>query len=164
MDNSPLDRGLSLTLAWGPAGARRVGSLPLGPLLRVGLGLTLCAVCFAAGRWRGALEVLAERSAGREAVATRAPKAAAIAEPRPGAAASGRPVGEPEDIITPLNVRDPSALVMGPGSVDSVSRALKALPPPPVPGAEPETDAPPSSPPARIFPRPNAKVQPPNRF
>ena len=35
-------------------------------------------------------------------------------------AAPGDPVGESGDIITPLNVRDPSALIMGPGGFHPV--------------------------------------------
>jgi hypothetical protein len=34
-----------------------------------------------------------------------------------GTAAPGRPLDEPSDLITPLNVRDPSALVMAPSLV-----------------------------------------------
>lgn len=37
-------------------------------------------------------------------------------ETKQPAAAPGDPVGQSGDVITPLNVRDPSALVMGPGA------------------------------------------------
>ena len=160
MENSPLDSGLSLTLSWGPSGARRRGSLPLGALLRVGLGLALCAACYEAGRWHGGLEAQAERTPLRPLVAARTAAPLPVAETRSGAAAPGQAVGEPQDVITPLNVRDPSALVMGPGATDSASSRFQ----PPPPAAEPDADEPPPSPPARVFPRASAKVKPVTRF
>jgi hypothetical protein len=160
MDNSPLDSGLFLTLSWGPSGARRRGSLPLGALLRVGLGLALCAACYETGRWHGGLEAQAERTAPRPLVAARSAAPLPVAETRSGTAAPGQALGEPQDVITPLNVRDPSALVMGPGATDSASTRIQ----PPPPAAEPEADEPPSAPPARVFPRPSAKVKPDRRF
>ncbi len=94
-----------------------------GPILRIGVALLLCAACFQAGRWYQELaspaghRAAARHDPGNEMVsatflepATAEPK---TVEPTPLVSA-GDPVGEPSDIITPLNVRDPSALVMGP--------------------------------------------------
>lgn len=55
--------------------------------------------------------------------------------------ASGGAIGGAGDIITPLNVRDPSALVMGPGSAQQppAGSAAPAAPPPTAP-ARSETD------------------------
>lgn len=160
MDNSPLDRGLALTLSWCARGERRRRSLPLGSLLRVGLGLALCAACYQAGRWHGGLEAQAERTPLRPRLSARISKTLPIAEPLAGTAAPGQVVGEPQEVITPLNVRDASALVMGPSEY-----ALPAARREPRPSApELEADAPPSAPPARVFPRPSAKVKPDPRF
>ena len=151
MDNFPLEHGLSLTLSWGARDARRRRSLPVGALLRVGLGLALCAACYEAGRWHGGLEAQADRTATRSIAAVRAAKALPAAETRTGATglAPGQAVGEPADVITPLNVRDPSALVMGPSQ-----------PAPPIAQAA----EPPSAPQARIFPRASKEVKPDPRF
>jgi hypothetical protein len=163
MDNPPLDHGLSLTLSWGSREARARRSLPLGMALRVGLGLALCAACYEAGRWHGSLEAQAERSSARVVAAVRAVKAAPSEELRAGGTgmAPGQALGvsEPMDVITPLNVRDPSALVMGPGATEA-PRISPVAPP----AAQPESDEAPPSPPARVFPRPSAKVKPDPRF
>lgn len=55
--------------------------------------------------------------------------------------ASGGAIGGGGDIITPLNVRDPSALVMGPGSAQQppAGSAAPAAPPPAAPASS-ETD------------------------
>jgi hypothetical protein len=165
MDDSPLDRGVSLTLSWGASGARRRSSFSLGALLRVGLGLALCAACYEAGRWHGGLEAMAERSSSRGAAAIRAARAQPVVESRTGASglAPGQAVGEPADVITPLNVRDPSSLVMSPS--DSAPRIQTPAPPSAAPpSAEPESAEPPPQPPARVFPRPSDKVKPDPRF
>lgn len=113
-------------------------------LLRVGVLLALCAACFQSGRWYQELSggpahrSQAKADPGNELVTataqTQAPAPKTI-EPTPLASA-GDPVGQPTDVITPLNVRDPSALVMGPGATDN--------PPTTCP-------IPPASPPARAF-------------
>ena len=161
MDNSPLEHGLSLTLSWGASASHRRHSLPLGMPLRVGLALLLCAVCYEAGRWYGSLEAQAEKFSGRAAASARTAKTLPAAEPRTGASglAPGQAVGEPVDVITPLNVRDPSALVMGPGA-NEMPRVSPAAPP----TADPESEDPKASPPARVFPRPSGKVKPDRRF
>ncbi len=87
--------------------------IPL-PALRVLVGLAVCGACFQAGRWT---ELLARRADGPPAPeAVRAPRTPppVIEEPLPGVMA-GHPEGQ-GDIITPLNVRDPTALIMGPGA------------------------------------------------
>jgi hypothetical protein len=164
MDNSPLENGLSLTLSWGSRDARSRRSLPIGTAIRVGLGLALCAACFEAGRWHGGLEAQAERTASRAMTAVRAAKALPAAETRTGATglAPGQAVGEPADVITPLNVRDPSALVMGPGATAAPFSQTNAPPPTP-PSAEPESNEP-KNPPARVFPRPHGDLKPDPRF
>ena len=164
MDNSPLDHGLSLTLSWSAGDARRRRSLPVGALLRVGFGLALCAACFEAGRWHGGLEAQADRSANRTMTAVRAAKALPAAEQLTGATglAPGKAISEPEDVITPLNVRDPSALVMGPGATNAPFTQTIAPPSTP-PSAEPQSDEP-KNPPARVFPRPHGDLKPDPRF
>jgi hypothetical protein len=96
-----------------------------GPVLRVLAALFLCAVCFQVGRWTGQLE---NRAVAANPIVTPA-KAAELAEPKT-LTTLGTPVGEGEDIITPLNVRDPAALVMGPGAGAPYSGSA-TLPPEP---------------------------------
>lgn len=159
MDDSPLDHGLALTLSWGAPGSRRRRSLPVGTAFRVGLGLALCAACFEAGRWHGSLEAQAERTAARSMTAVRGAKTAPAAEPPTGATglAPGKALAESEDVITPLNVRDPSALVMG---ISQPAAPAIAAPQ----AAEPQDAEPPSAPQARIFPRPKEDLKPDPRF
>ena len=160
MENSPLDRGLTMTLTWGGGAYRVRRSLPIGAAFRIAGALALCAACYQAGRWHGSLEAQAERTPQRAVAAapSKAAKAAAVAESVQSVGAPGKAVGEAErDVITPLNVRDPSALVMAPFATQQTA-AQQALPP-----AEESDEAPPS-PPARIFPRPDAKVKPPRKF
>ncbi len=113
--------------------------------LRVGILLGLCGVCFQSGRWYQELSgppahhAKVKADPGNEMVTATFRGAAEPApktiEPTPLASA-GDPVGQPTDVITPLNVRDPSALVMGPGATDN---------PPTV------CPIPPVSPPAKAF-------------
>jgi hypothetical protein len=106
------------------------------PVVRVASALALAAVLFQSGREVGRLEGLAEgpkvsKDAGNEMVsAAFKPETPAPvpAEAKP-AVTVGDPVGESVDVITPLNVRDPSALVMGPGA----SSYGNCAPPPPNP-------------------------------
>ena len=93
-----------------------------GSIFRVGVALLLCAACFQVGRWyqelSGPAFAHAKVDPGNEMVDASfrgAPEPASkIVEVAPLVAA-GDPVGQGGDIITPLNVRDPSALVMSPG-------------------------------------------------
>jgi hypothetical protein len=152
MDNSPLDRGVSLTLSWGAPEGRRRGTVSLGAFLRVGFALALCGVCYQAGRWSGGLEAQSERSTDRSVASARASaKSVPSADTGTGAAglAPGHPLGESADVITPLNVRDPSALVMGPWVA--------------TPAPQPQVEEPPT-PPARVFPRASKDVKPTTRY
>jgi len=56
--------------------------------------------------------------------------------------APGSPTGGGSDVITPLNVRDPSALVMGPGGTQQppTNSALSATPPVSAPSSRSESD------------------------
>lgn len=91
-----------------------------GLVARVSAVLVLCAACFQSGRWYQELSgpVAVQPDAGNQMVDAsfrgEPEPASKTTEPAPLAAA-GDPVGQSGDIITPLNVRDPSALVMGPG-------------------------------------------------
>ena len=95
-----------------------------GSVFRIAVALLLCAACFQAGRWYQELSASGAAQAkgdpGTEMVSAAfrgAPEPATkTLEAAPPTAAPGEPVGQSGDIITPLNVRDPSALVMGPGS------------------------------------------------
>jgi hypothetical protein len=95
--------------------------LTAGSVLRIGAALLLCAACFQAGRSYQELKTAAaerpKADPGTEMVAASfvgpVKPAPAPAETSP-AAAPGDVAGAGGDIITPLNVRDPSALVMGP--------------------------------------------------
>lgn len=93
-----------------------------GPVVRIGVALLLCAACFQAGR--SYQELSASASAETKEAAGAEPVAASFVgpvkpEPSPvetsAQAAPGDVPGAGGDIITPLNVRDPSALVMSPG-------------------------------------------------
>ena len=92
------------------------------PLLRVGVALLLCAACFQAGRWYQELSAsnagpaTAKADPGNDIVVATFHGEPEPAEKPAPTAAPGDPVGQSGDIITPLNVRDPSALVMGPGT------------------------------------------------
>ncbi len=118
-----------------------------GPVLRVSSALILCAACFQAGRWYQELAI--QPHPGNELVQGRpgGPSAPVpnTLEVRPLVAA-GDPPGEGGDIITPLNVRDPSALVMGPGPEFN-----RPVPPP----------APPESAQPRVSPMPRARMKEP---
>lgn len=95
-----------------------------GPVLRISIALLLCAACFQAGRWyqelSGPASVHAKGDPGTEMViATSLTKDMPAQPPLLSDVPSKEehlPGGVGGDIITPLNVRDPSALVMGPGS------------------------------------------------
>ncbi len=115
-------------------------NIPLSvSVARTSSALLVAAVLFQAGRVVGRLEgeasgpaVAGRGDPGTELVhssfAGPHPMPATVETPQP--ANAGNPPGA-EDIITPLNVRDPSALVMGPGG--GYSCPSPALPPPPEP-------------------------------
>lgn len=148
MDTPPEDRGPSLTLSWGAGGARRRRTASLGSALRVALALSLCAGAYEVGRWRQRLEAQSEvRPDSRVVIVERADKSPVRSEGT--GMAPGGTVGE-KDVITPLNVRDPSALVMGPSE-----------PSPPKPRAAAEPDVPEATPPERTYKK--AKDIKPNR-
>lgn len=104
-----------------------------GSVLRIGVALLLCAACFQAGRWyqelSGPAAAKAKADPGEPAVARSPVEPAKIVEPAPLVAA-GAPAGQSEDIITPLNVRDPSALVMGPAAAGCPPAAVSDPEPP----------------------------------
>lgn len=95
--------------------------------------MLVAAVCFQIGRWTGQLESRASIDTGTELITAKngIPPGPTPAEVKPASAAQGDPVGESGDIITPLNVRDPSALVMGPGAGSAYSGSVIAPPEPP---------------------------------
>lgn len=104
--------------------------------MRVGLGLLLCSACFQSGRWYQELSARAEEPApaATETAASEfvGPLTPSLPAAPAATAAPGDPEGHSGDIITPLNVRDPSALVMGP------AHYYQSCPPPePPPGAVP---------------------------
>jgi len=92
-----------------------------GSVVRIGVALLLCAACFQAGRWyqelSGGPTPLAKADPGTEMVDASfrgAPEPAPKPVETAQSTAPGAVPGEGGDIITPLNVRDPSALIMGP--------------------------------------------------
>jgi hypothetical protein len=146
-------QGLSLTLSWG---ANRARTFPLGLPLRVVFVVALCAACYEAGRWHGGLEAQLEKSSVRTARVVATAVSAELREDGTGMA-PGQAPGEAVDVITPLNVRDPSALVMPP-SLNAPARPE---------GAPQALETPPSSsesPPARVFPSPSSRLKPDRRF
>lgn len=140
METTP-PRGLSLTVSFVGGGGPRTVRLPLGPALRVAAALALCALSYKIGVWRERLDLAAREDLVAKVAA--APRVSRAAQATPVSApaaleAPGGPVGESSDVITPLNVRDPSALVMAPTAMQE-----QAAPPPPAVKPEP-----------RLIPRP----------
>jgi len=148
MENPSAGRGLSFTVSWGPLDDPRSLSVSLGAALRVALAASLCAGAYEAGRWHERLLAQASRPASAVVVVERADKPA---KPEKAGTAAGRPAGESSDVITPLNVRDPTALVMGPAD------------PRPAPAAAPPAGVPDVNPPPRVYKK--AKdIKPSDRF
>lgn len=89
-----------------------------GSVVRIGVGLLLCAACFQAGRSYQELSASASSEAkfsaetGMVDASFVGPMLPAPGETSPPTAPGDVP-GEGGDLITPLNVRDPSALIMG---------------------------------------------------
>lgn len=122
---TPPDHGLSLSVSWHSGAKRRSYSVSAGSLLRIAAVLALCALSYRVGVWHARLE----RDAAVAAAAPLLPNAAALSDGGSGARAPGAAPGAAQDVITPLNVRDPSALVMGP-SPDPLPEPVVAAPPP----------------------------------
>ncbi len=117
------------------------------------------------GRQSGRAEAVAARgappAAAAPAAAVPAPQlASAIAIPSAGAvdpkplASAGDPLDQQNDIITPLNVRDPSALVMAPYDPYRTSYGNQAATPPSPPALSPGPDP---------DPQPFANIPPPKQ-
>ncbi len=88
---------------------------PLEKVARSFALLLIAAACFQAGRWYGELE--AGSKAVHDPAGIEMVKATFRGVPKTVELLPATTVGDPvglSDIITPLNVRDPSALVMGP--------------------------------------------------
>lgn len=110
----------------------------MGPVFRISIALVLCAACFQTGRWYQELSEPASAHAkgdpGNEMVsATHMAKIMPVLPPLLSDVPSKEeqlPGGAGGDIITPLNVRDPSALVMGPGLQCPPSPAIVEPDPP----------------------------------
>ncbi len=97
--------------------------------------MLLCAVCFQSGRWYGALE----KDSGPDQLKTDASVEmvhATHTREVPAPDPSLVPEEKVADIITPLNVRDPSALVMGPGGSQSPPCSQQEVVAPPEPTAK----------------------------
>lgn len=116
------------------------------PVVRISLALAFSAVLFQSGREVGRLEGLSEGpKAGRHDVGNEIVSATYRGAPEPApveakpAVTVGDPVGKEPDVITPLNVRDPSALVMGPGA--SSFNSCPPVPAPLPPDVEPARPA-----------------------
>jgi hypothetical protein len=151
MDTPPLERGLSLTLSWTSGGQRRQRSVSFASALRVALALSLCAGCYEVGLWRARIEDQNEaKPASRVVVVERGDKA--VRNESTGMAPGGA-IGE-KDVITPLNVRDPSALVMGPS---------EPAPPAPQAAAQTEKEIPDVVPPPRAYKKAE-DIKPNQRF
>lgn len=91
-----------------------------GSIGRIGVALLLCAACFQAGRSYQKLSASADDAAtadtgsGYVDASFSGPSLQGPAVAPAPTAAPGDPVGQSGDLITPLNVRDPAALVMRP--------------------------------------------------
>ena len=103
------------------------------PILRIGAALLTAAICFQVGRGTGQLEgratIVVTTDTGNDLITPKnglAPVPETI-EPTPVTAA-GDPVGVPAELITPLNVRDASALVMRPEQAECRPGAVLEAP------------------------------------
>lgn len=134
MNTDPRSRGLSLTVSWGALDAPKSARLPFVAFLRVALLLALCAGSYAVGRIQERTIAAAAAPASAVVVVEKSDSKPAAAAASP-TAAPGHAVGEDQDVITPLNVRDPSALVMGPGATSAPPAA--DVPAPPAPRSSP---------------------------
>ena len=121
-----------MSLVWTPKkGLRRRWRLALDPLpwtaalLVAAAGLSLA---FTLGRLAGLKQPALPQAAGVTQKRMEDPSKGMRTNDQivGGQTAPGRLIGEPPDVITPLNVRDPSALVMPPSGLDQGT----AAPPP----------------------------------
>lgn len=154
MDTPPDERGLSFTISWKSGGQDRRATASFGAALRVALVLSLCGGAYEVGRWRSRLEAQGEaRPDSRVVIVDRGENKPARAETVGNA--PGGPSGVATDVITPLNVRDPSALVMPPLGAQE----------PPAPAAAPqsEKEIPDVAPPARKYKKVK-DIKPNDRF
>jgi hypothetical protein len=155
--DTPPPAGLSLTLTWSAAGTRRHHSLPLDLPARAAAALILCAASYQFGRWAESVD--SRTDAPRSLVV--GPRAETPLRSDGTRVAPGGPVGEPPDVITPLNARDPSALIMGPGAAAPPPAAARSVSPPAPPSAP--DGVPDVEPPPRVYK--NLKdIKPSNRF
>ena len=108
MEHNPSDRRITFSVSWTADGKRRHGELNIAPtsLARAAFLLALCALSYGLGLRQGGPSLPAPATA--QARPENHPPQAAAATAAPGHA-----VGQAEDVITPLNVRDPTSLVMG---------------------------------------------------
>jgi hypothetical protein len=150
--STPSKRGLSFTLSWGALEAPRSAELSLGTALRLMLVVALCAGAYELGRRH---EKLAAQSAPQTSGVVIVERRDSKPERAAPSSAPGQAVGENPDVITPLNVRDPSALVMGPSGSE---------PPPAATAPVPTPRAGPIGPPARVYPPKEDKPSPDARF
>jgi hypothetical protein len=164
MDTPPVESSLAFTLSWNSGGRLRQASVSFAAALRVALVLSLCVGCYEAGRWRARLEAQNEvKPDSRVIVVERNDKA--IRTENAGMAA-GSAFGDNKDVITPLNVRDPSALVMGPGATEGFADTRSV--PPPAPAAphgsvDTEKQIPDVAPPPKVYKKPK-DIKPNQRF
>ena len=158
------ERGLSFSITWNSNGSSRAVSVSLGAALRVALVLSLCVGCYEAGAWRARLEAQASSKAdSRVIVVERNEKA--IRTETTGMAPGGALDGS-KDVITPLNVRDPSALVMGPGATEGFADTRAVSPPAPAAphgSVDTEKQIPDVSPPPKAYKKPK-DIKPNQRF
>ena len=150
-----VESSLAFTLSWNSAGRRRQASVSFGAALRVALVLSLCAGCYEVGAWHARLQAQLETKQDNRVVIVERGDNKAVRNESTGMAQGGA-IGE-KDVITPLNVRDPSALVMGPYEAPTVA------PPKPLSSTESEKQIPDISPPARAYKKPK-DIKPNQRF
>ena len=106
---------LSLTLSLGGTPGRRTWTLSLAPLLRVAAVIALCAASYRLGAWRQRLNAPPAAPVPIQlAVQPVSASNVSLSERAGSTPAPGNVKGETQDLITPLNVRDPAALVMAP--------------------------------------------------
>lgn len=151
--------GFSVSFHWSRGGARRSATVRPGAWLRVIGAVALCAACYKAGRLYGKLEAQAAASAPLPTrIAPTVSGLRTVAEAPSATSAPGNALDEQKDVITPLNVRDPSALVMGPGATSAPPDAL-AVPAEPKPLEPLQLDAPKDPPESPIPPKRYKKVK-----
>ncbi len=108
MEHNHSDRRVTFSVSWSAGGKRRHGELSFTPpsWARAALLLAVCALGYGLGLRQASSPLPAHPTAAVQAASPPPQAAAAVAAP-------GHVVGQAEDVITPLNVRDPTALVMG---------------------------------------------------